>query len=518
MASGITFAVDFGRKAAAAARRNEAHAFRILLLGDFSGRASRADGAALDLGHQRIRRVDVDNFEQVFAAVAPHVRLMMGAAADSKLDIPFGSPDDLHPDALYANGAIFKGLRALRARLQDNATFADAARELRESGVVAAPSDAPPAPKSPGASGEADSATLARLLGGVADAPTLAAAVAHAPADPLRALVRGIVAPHIVADAPAHQAQYLAALDAAIAEQMRAILHHPVVQAVESAWRALRWLIAEADVGDAVQVHVLDVAVADLHADLESCGGVIAQSGLYRLLVENGSAAPGGQPWSYLAGCFELRKESADIRLLEFLGGVAAQAGGPLVAGAADCFAGCDSLAASPDPRTWQLAAPDADLEANWQALRRSPVARWIGLALPRVMLRMPYGAKTDPISAFPFEEFGGKPNHAQLLWGGAAVGCALLAARSFASSGWDMTPDDERDLEGLPAYVYLKDGDRELMPAAETYLGERAVEALIGAGLIPLASMKNRNSVRVPRVQSIALPAAALAGAWGGA
>ena len=517
MASGITFAVDFGRKAAAAARRSQGQAFRILLLGDFSARSGRADAGSLDLGRQRIRKVDVDNFDQVFSAIAPHVRLRMGVAVDSTVDMPLASLEDFHPDALYASVGIFKALRAVRARLKDSATFEDAARELRESRLVSAPADVAAAATLPVKVGEEDGATLSRLLGGAAQAtaPAVAAAPSQTPSDPLRALIRSIVAPHVVADAPAHQAQYVAAVDTAIAEQMRAILHHPAFQAVEGPWRALRWLIAEADIGDEVEVHLLDASAHDLHADLESCGGEIAHSGLYRLLVENGSAAPGGQPWTYIAGCYELRKQHADIRLLEFLGGVAAQAGGPLVMGATESFAGCDSLADTPDPRAWQPASPDAEVESAWLALREAPVARWIGLALPRVLLRMPYGAKTDPISAFPFEEIGVSPGHAEFLWGGAAVGCALLAARSFAASGWDMTPDDERDLEGLAAYVYVRDGDRELMPAAEAYLGERAVEALIGAGLIALASMKNRNSVRVPRVQSIASPAAPLAGAW---
>jgi predicted component of type VI protein secretion system len=191
---------------------------------------------------------------------------------------------------------------------------------------------------------------------------------------------------------------------------------------------------------------------------------------------------PGGEAWTLIAGLYTFGGSDADVGLLAALGLIAGQAGGPFVA------RGDEALAVAPT--------------AGWQALRRSEAAPWIGLAAPRVLLRLPYGKATDPVSGFAFEEFAGAPVHEHFLWGNPALAVALLVGRG----------GDSQEIGDLPAYTFTQDGERELQACAERHLGEAAGTALLAAGLMPVMSHRHRNAVTVMRLQSVAEPATALA------
>jgi type VI secretion system protein ImpC len=321
------------------------------------------------------------------------------------------------------------------------------------------------------------------------------AAPATAPAGGLDALIRNIVAPHIVKDTSEHSQAYLTAVDAAIEEQMRALLHGPAFQSLEAAWRGMQWLIASLELDENLQLHLFDVTRDELLADIVGAQGKLAQTGLYRALVDRWRNVPGSQGWSVLVGLIDFGPSNTDIGLLAALGLVASQAGGPILAGA-------DSA----------LTGGDEGTLAAWRALRQSEAAPWIGLAAPRVLLRLPYGKRSDPIQAFAFEEFAGPPVHDEFLWGNAALATALLIGRAFTARGWDMELGDEREIGDLPAYTFIRDGEREMQACGENYLTESEIQRLLTAGLIPVASRRDRNAVVVIRFQSVSDPPAALA------
>ena len=127
-------------------------------------------------------------------------------------------------------------------------------------------------------------------------------------------------------------------------------------------------------------------------------------------------------------------------------------------------------------------------------------------------LLRLPYGTATDPIESFAFEEFTGEPQHEHLLWGNASLATALLLGRGFTTRGWDMEPGDERELDDLPAYTFVRDGASEMQACAEHFLTESQIHALLKAGLIPIASRRDRNAAVAVRFQSISDPPAPLA------
>jgi type VI secretion system protein ImpC len=325
---------------------------------------------------------------------------------------------------------------------------------------------------------------------------------ARAPATGLDALLRQVVAPHIVPDRSAATATWQSGVDAALGEALRAVLHDPGFQALEAAWRGVQWLITGLELDATLQLHLFDVTRDELLADVVTAQGQPTQTGLHHALADRWRNQPDGEGWSAIIALSRFGPGDTDIGLLAALGLVASQAGGPLLAEA--------------DPA---LAEGDAAALAGWHALRRSEAAPWIGLAAPRVLLRLPYGKAGDRVSGVSFEEFaGGAPSHHHFLWANPGLAVALLIARAFTARGWAFEPGDEREIGDLPAYTLMLDGEKALQPCAERWLGEQGAQAMLDAGLMPVSSHRHRNAVTVVRLQSIAAPAQALAGAWAAA
>jgi len=476
--------------------RDSGSPMRLLVLGDFSGKPA---ATRTPLAQRATHRVDVDNIDDVLRRLATRLEFLAVGAANPAAEIDFSSLDDFHPDRLYAQVNLFRALRDMRARLQDPARFAAAAAELQQTAVLPAIAEAAPAQPAQAATA-ADLDLLGSLLGkpaGGLQTPPAAAAVAPHAAAGIDALIRGIVAPHIVRDAPPFQAQYLASVDMATGETMRALLHDPAFQSLESAWRGVMWLISSLELDENLELHLFDVSRDELRADVVAAKGQVTMTGLHRALADRWRNTPDGQGWTVLAGLYSFGPSDADIGLLAALGLIASQAGGPLLAAGDTALAGDDAKAL-----------------AGWNALRRSEAAPWIGLAAPRVLLRLPYGKGSDPIAAFAFEEMPGTPEHEGFLWGNGSLAVALLIGRAFtAAGGWDFEPGDEREIGDLPAFTFLQGGERELQACAEQYLGEQGGNALLAAGLMPVMSHRHANAVTVMRFQSVAEPAAALAG-----
>jgi type VI secretion system protein ImpC len=308
-------------------------------------------------------------------------------------------------------------------------------------------------------------------------------------------LIHDAVAPHIVKDTSAETRMFVAAVDRAITEQMRSVLHDPGFQALEAAWRGIHWLVSNLELDESLQLHLFDVSREELVADVVGAKGQLSETGLYRALVDRWRNVPGAHGWSAFICLFPFGPSDTDVGLLAALGLIASQAGGPLLASA--------------DPRP---AEGDEVALAGWLALRRSEAAPWIALAAPRVLLRMPYGKRSDPVESFAFEELDeGPPVHEQLLWGDGSLALALLVGRGFTERGWEMEPGDEREIGDLPAYTFTRDGEPVMQACAERFMTETEIQALLDAGLVPIVSRRDRNAVVVVRFQSISQPPAPL-------
>jgi type VI secretion system protein ImpC len=134
---------------------------------------------------------------------------------------------------------------------------------------------------------------------------------------------------------------------------------------------------------------------------------------------------------------------------------------------------------------------------------------------MPRFLVRLPYGAKTDACELIAFEEMGEEYDHERLLWGNPAIACAALLAASFGEDGWSMRPGKHSNLDGLPTYVYQRDGDFVAQPCAETIMTERAAKAIQDCGVMCLASIKDTDEVRLVRFQCSSKVVGPLNGPW---
>lgn len=473
--------------------------FNILVLGDFDGRSSR--GVIEPLANRQPAALAVDTIESFLERLKAEVQFSQVATAAAPLRIKSAGLDDLHPDHLFSQLDLFAGLRQTRQQLLDPKTAAAAAQEVRSwaAPTDAAPAPTPPTPRPPApgpAGAETDAQTMERLLG---RKPSAAMATRSATAD----FIRGIVAPYVVSAPAADQAALVAAVDAAVAESMRHVLHDPAFQELEAAWRGLDFLIRNVETSDTLKIQALNVSRAELAADLMTPED-LRQTTLFRLLVENTVQSPGAEPWALLLGLYSFEQSAEDIQLLGRLARLAQAAGAPFIASAAPGFVRGHLQASQ--------AAPTNDV---WAALRKEPEAAYIGLTYPHFLLRLPYGQSTDPVSAFAFEEFPAPPEMANYLWGQTPLALGVLLGQQFAASGWGMDPDAGLELAGLPVHLFKQDGESQMTPCAELWLTDTQAERLLAEGLMPFQSVRGKDAIRLLRVQSLRYPPAPLAGRW---
>ena len=478
MSSSVHLDVGLGTETEPVIALSSDDPFRIVLLGDFGGRANRREPRLL----RDPLLLDPDTFEELMERFETGLELSAGGAP---LPIRFRSLDDFHPDHLYDTLPLFQTLRRTRAQLADPATFRAAAARLQ-------PAPPPvPAPAKP---------FSGSLLDQIVDQTAEDAAPAPAPpADREASLdeaIRRIVQPHLLPRPDPRQDELVAQVDAAASAVMRAILAHPQFQALEAAWRSAYFLLQRVETGVELKLNLVDITREEL-----------AQAALSGL-------TPCREGWSVAACLHSFAPSEADCAVLARLAGIARQAGGPLLAGIHPRLMGCESMAATPDPDDWHQPL-DAAARQAWRQLRGHPDARWIGLAMPRLLLRLPYGRATSPAESFDFEEMPQPPDHESYLWGSPAVAAACLLGQAFNVRGWRLHPGLRSRLDGLPVHSYRVAGDPRLTPPAETLITDRIAEQILDQGVMPLASSRSSDSILLVRWQSIADPPSPLAGPW---
>lgn len=464
--------------------------FRILILGDFSGRVNR--GTETPPRFQPVL-IDRDNFDEVLGRMG--VGLELGRKGSGRIALSFRELEDFHPDRIYEQHDAFQPLREARRKLNDPDTFAAAAAEVAAWSGLSAPvqSGRPQqAPQAPPERLELGQLTGGSLLDDIVGASESGTPAASQNRDPLQSFIKEALAPHLQAREAPELPMLLAQVDKAAGKLMRAILHHEDFQALEAAWRAMYFLVRGLETGTHLKVYVLDISKAELAGEVS--GNAIERSALYRRLVEGAE----DEGWAVVAAQFSFDRSEKDAGTLSRLGQIMMAAGAPF-------FAEADLGGA----------LEGADADGPWNRLRRSPVASWLGLALPRFLLRLPYGEETDQVESFRFEEIPGTPAHGDYLWANPSIACAYLLGEAFGEQGWHLWPGSGSEITGLPLHVYREGGETCLRPCVELPLKPNDVEWALEEGLMPLVWLKDQDSVRLARFQSIAEPLAGLEGRW---
>jgi type VI secretion system protein ImpC len=465
---------------------------RIALLGDFGAGASAGRlNTGDELARLKPRSVEFDSLEDWLGQQNLTLQLPVGAGG-APVDVPLGDLDAFHPDALYRELDLFKKLHDLRKRLNNTATFDKAAAEVakwgggtkKKASRAGRGSRARGATPNPGARLD----DFARLTGRT----SVAAASSGGGID---ALLRDAISPFIVPAAKPEKTALLGTVDAAIADVMRALLHQGDFQTTESLWRGVDFLLRRLETGPMLQVHLIDISAEELAADLSGSDD-LTESGLYRLLAAKPAEAKDGG-YTYVAGLYQFEATPPHTELLGRMAKVCSAAGAPFLTGMA-----IDDLA---DPRK----PPHALVREAFKALRELPEAKSLVLLGPRFLLRHPYGKRSDPISAFSFEEFTPADGLGGLLWGHPA----LLALTVLAGQNGTPTVND------LPFHHFVDaDGDSTALPCTERYLSTAQVTQLRGYGLSALAAHRGEPVVRVTGLDSAAgTPIGAAGAATGG-
>jgi len=451
----------------------------------------------------------------VMAGMKPEIRLQIAGSENGAVTIRFLELEDFHPDQLYARHEIFEAIREIRRKLDNPRTFEEAAAEIRtwtesEPAEIREPPEEPPMPAAEDSASDS-AGLLDRILGEAGSRPP--ATELSSDASEWSRYLRKIVQPHLVPSEDPRQIELEDTLNVAAAEMMRVILHHPDFQTLESAWRGLDFLVSRLETDARLKLYVLDLSKSELAADLNDAHD-LRSTGLYKLLMEQTIGTAGGEPWSVIGGNYTFDQTGGDAEMLRRIAKIAAAAGGPFIAAADPRLLGCESLAQTPDPDDWRMSRDEYGQSA-WQALQNLPEAAYLGLALPRFLLRLPYGADSDPLEQFEFEEVTEEPDHEVYLWGNPCFACICLLGQAFSKDGWDLQPGAGDDIGNLPLHVYREAGETRIKPCAEALLTERAAEIIMNSGFMPLLSFHERDMVRLARFQSLTLPPTRLAGRW---
>ncbi|HLK99776.1 MAG TPA: type VI secretion system contractile sheath large subunit [Myxococcaceae bacterium] len=299
----------------------------------------------------------------------------------------------------------------------------------------------------------------------------------------------------------------IAEVDQRLSSQVNEILHHPKVQALESAWRGLKFLIDRTDFRENIRVEMLNATKEDLLTDFEDAPETV-KSGLYRLVYSNEYGVHGGKPYGLICGNFDFGPGPQDVALLQKCAAVAAMSHAPFIANSSPEFFGETSFLKLPALKDLKSLF-EGPQYARWHSFRESEDARYVGLCMPRFLLRLPYGEKTIPVKSFNFnEEVIGQ--HESYLWGYASVALASRIADSFAKFRWCpniIGPQAGGAVDSLPLHQYEAMGEVQTKIPTEVMLTERREYELSEEGFIGMVFRKDADNAAFFSANSVQKP-----------
>jgi type VI secretion system protein ImpC len=310
-------------------------------------------------------------------------------------------------------------------------------------------------------------------------------------------------------DADATINSRVAQIDHLISLQLNEILHHPAFQKLEASWRGIKYMMDQSETSSMLKIRVLNVSKKELLRDLQRAPE-FDQSVMFKKVYEDEFGIFGGEPFGALIGDYEFSKHPEDIELLEKVSQVAAGAHAPFLTAAAPELLNMDSFSQLGDPRDIGKIFDSTEF-AKWKSFRASEDSRYVGLTMPRVLMRLPYGKDTKPVDDFNYEEGVDGTDHNKYLWGNAAYALGARLTTAFAQYGWCASIRGVEGgglVEGLPTHTFRTDeGDVALKCPTEVAITDRREKELADQGLIPLVHCKGTDYAAFFSVQSANKP-----------
>ena len=303
----------------------------------------------------------------------------------------------------------------------------------------------------------------------------------------------------------------IAAIDAKLTEQINLIIHNPDFQQLESAWRGLHYLINNTETDESLKIKVLNISKKEAGKTLKKFRGTAwDQSPLFRKIYEEEYGQFGGEPFGCLVGDYYFDHSPQDVQLLGDFAQIASAAHAPFIAAANPTVMQMDSWNELANPRdlTKIFQTPEY---AAWRSLRESEDSRYIGLCMPRFLARLPYGAKTEPVEEFAFEEDTSGGDSEKYTWCNAAYAMATNITRAFKMYGWCSNirgVESGGSVEGLPAHTFPDDdGGVAMKCPTEIAISDRREAELAKNGFMPLIFKKNSDFAAFIGAQSLQKP-----------
>ena len=287
----------------------------------------------------------------------------------------------------------------------------------------------------------------------------------------------------------------IAELDKSMSLIVDAILHSKEFQNMESAWRSLQFLISRTNFNENIMVELINATKEELDDDFQDAPDV-TQSSLYKLIYTAEYGQFGGKPVGTMIGNFYFGPTAVDMRLLESLASVATMAHAPFISAAGPQFFGLNSFERLPALK--DLAEIFQGVQyTKWNSFREAEDSRYVGLTLPRFLLRQPYDPEENPIKAFVYKE-SVDDNHENFLWGNTAFAFATRITDSFAKyrmSANIIGPRSGGAVEDLPVHLYESMGDLEMKIPTEVLVSDRRELELAELGFIALTMRKGSDN-----------------------
>ncbi len=304
----------------------------------------------------------------------------------------------------------------------------------------------------------------------------------------------------------------IAAIDKKLSEQVNLILHSADFQKLEGAWRGLHYMVNNTETDEQLKIRVMNISKADLSKTLKRFKGTAwDQSPLFKKVYEEEYGQFGGEPFGCMVGDYHFDQSPPDVELLAELAKIAAGAHMPFITGASPTIMQMDSWQELANPRdlTKIFGTPEY---AAWRSLRESDDAKYIGLAMPRFLSRLPYGSRTNPVDEFNFEEDTGAADHSKYTWANAAYAMATNINRSFKEYGWCTRIrgiESGGAVANLPSHSFpTDDGGVDMKCPTEIAISDRREAELAKAGFMPLIHRKNSDFAAFIGAQSLQKPA----------
>jgi len=301
----------------------------------------------------------------------------------------------------------------------------------------------------------------------------------------------------------------IAQIDHLVSIQLNEILHHASFQKLEGTWRGLKYTMDQSETSDMLKIKIINVSKREILRDLQRAPE-FDQSALFKKVYEEEFGIFGGAPFAALVGDYSFGRGPEDIELLERISGVAAAAHAPFLTNASPDMFNLDSFTTLDAPRDMGKVF-DTTEYAKWKSFRQSEDSRYVGMCLPRVLMRLPYGKDTVSIEAFHYEEGVDGTDHSKYLWANASWALGAKLTQAFALYGWCAAIRGVEGgglVEGLPVHnFYTDEGDLTMKCPTEVPITDRREKELADQGFVPLVHCKGTDYAAFFSVQSAQKP-----------